>query len=129
MRVKLKTWEQMEQEWGLTSDGDINCIPMYIAEMERLCPEDRIIEVKSIENGFMWKGKWRIERPMIEEVIDEDYDNLREQLKRMRQTMTEIAETLMDKKHLHAGYCLYIDSPDQCSCWVKEKYDKIQEDL
>jgi len=52
---KIKTWEQMEKEFTLDSDGDIDFSPStgyFTAGMERELPYDRVIGIK----GGMWKN-------------------------------------------------------------------------
>ena len=67
--VKIKTWEQMEQEFGLTPSGNINCKSTFIVDMEKQIPKNRII---ILEDGC-W-GEWSISDDMIEEEITpEDY--------------------------------------------------------
>ena len=48
--VKIKTWDKMEQEYGLDRDGDI-LTPLNISftkKMEELLPKNRIIKVNKI---------------------------------------------------------------------------------
>jgi hypothetical protein len=75
MKVKIKRWEQMEKEFGLTSVGDIKCTSIFLIEMEDELPDDRIIEViHSCGDGYVWiKGNddwYAISNDMIEEVIE-----------------------------------------------------------
>lgn len=35
--VKIRSWKSMEKEFGLTSGGDINCMPMFNQYMKPLC--------------------------------------------------------------------------------------------
>jgi hypothetical protein len=60
---KIKTWEQMEKEFTLDSDGDIDFSPstgFFTADMEKEMSYDRIIEIR----GGMWK-KFYAYREMI----------------------------------------------------------------
>ena len=68
--VKIKTWEQMEEEFGTNSHGNILTEYIFTEDMERQMPEDRIIEV--YENGD-WNG-WSIDEDMIDSVIEEIED-------------------------------------------------------
>lgn len=43
-RVRIKTWEQMEKEFGKDSDGDINCIPCFNKGMKCLCGQTATID-------------------------------------------------------------------------------------
>ena len=58
MKVKIKTWEKMRKEYGIDKDG---CIYLgdnvFTKNMERLLPEDRIINITSNEcniNLYNW---------------------------------------------------------------------------
>lgn len=59
-RVIVKPWKMMEEQYGFTEVGNINCQKTwtYLAEME--CPESRIIEVKD----GTWRG-WHISQDML----------------------------------------------------------------
>ena len=59
--VKIKTWEQMEQEFGLTPSRNINCEHTFIVDMEKQMPKNRIIVLKYDR----W-GEWSISDDMIE---------------------------------------------------------------
>ena len=64
--VKIKTWEQMEREFGLDENGNIpinNIFFHYIMEEEM--PQNRIIQ---IDDKMCW-GVWKIVDEMIEDVI------------------------------------------------------------
>ena len=82
MKVRIKTWEEMEKEFGVDNVGDIKCKETFNTYMEELLPKDRIIEVK--ENGkysnllphnvYDWyvdEFEWNISDDMIEEIIEE----------------------------------------------------------
>ena len=69
MKVKIKTWEQMEREYGLTSLGDISTPGAnFVDTMEEIMPQDRIIEVEKYGDRYKWKG-WVITNDMIEEFV------------------------------------------------------------
>ena len=58
MKVQIKTWEEMEKEFGLTDVGFINCRETFTTNMEKLMPKDRIIEISEVEGynarRFIW---------------------------------------------------------------------------
>ena len=67
MKVKIKTWDKMVDEFGVDIDGVVRCRYTFIPLMEGGMPEDRIIDVKVNESGYMqWQG-WSISDDMIEE--------------------------------------------------------------
>ena len=71
MRVKIKEWEDMEEEFGLAKDGQIKCKYTFITEMEEIMPEDRIIEVSKPKSWYIWEGYgWSISEDMIEAYLD-----------------------------------------------------------
>lgn len=51
MKVKIKTWERMEQEFGLDSYGDIQCDMLFTSAMEDAMPHDRILAVYKNNQG------------------------------------------------------------------------------
>ena len=73
-KVKIKTWEQMEKEFGLNPDGVIPCGGDYFTElMEKELPNDRIIVVSPMDDILIWRvpeGTWNITDAMIEEEIN-----------------------------------------------------------
>lgn len=76
MKVKIKTWEEMEKEFGLDDDGDVVCCEFFTTEMEAVMPMDRIIEVKRMtdEDTYWFEegdNSYIITMDMIEEVIAE----------------------------------------------------------
>lgn len=56
MRVKIKTWEEMEKEFGLTKFQDIDCRRVFTKNMEKFMPEGRIIDISehSCDDYFIW---------------------------------------------------------------------------
>jgi len=69
-KVKIKTWEQMEEELGLIEKGFIDAEFGFTEEMEELMPKDRIIEID--EDVFWAETGFYISNDMIEEVIEEE---------------------------------------------------------
>lgn len=43
-RVRIKSWEQMEKEFGKNSDGGIDCMPCFIEDMKYLCGKTATID-------------------------------------------------------------------------------------
>lgn len=60
MIVKIKTWDQMEKEFGLSSSGSIACQYKFTKEMEKIMPESRIIEIND-------RSRWDVTEHKIEE--------------------------------------------------------------
>jgi len=70
MKVKIKTWEKMEKEFGLDSFGSIDCARAFVDIMENLLPNDRIIEVSGLSKHWrVGRYKWTISDDMIEEYL------------------------------------------------------------
>ena len=63
--VKIKTWERMEEQYGLNSNGNILTYYTFTPSMERQMPKNRII---TIDEGSNWDG-WSIDEDMIDSVI------------------------------------------------------------
>ncbi len=76
-KVKIKTWEQMEKEFGLDAEGDIDISNevYFVTTMENHIPVDRIIEVYELSDGreeMYWEiedSEWIIVSEMIEVII------------------------------------------------------------
>jgi hypothetical protein len=72
--VRIKTWDQMEKEFGLDIVDNINCKYGFTSDMEKALPEDRIIvldEEEWVIEGNDWN--WGISDDIIEEEIDSSY--------------------------------------------------------
>jgi hypothetical protein len=58
MRVKFKTWDELEKEFGLDIHGDIKVGNSFTEAMEAAMPSDRVIHLSSrtiINNKiYMW---------------------------------------------------------------------------
>ena len=74
MKVKIKTWKKMEEEYGLDEYEEIDCYCKFMYEMEVMLPEDRIIEIKRKDDYYVWNILnyfWNISDDMIEQVVEE----------------------------------------------------------
>ena len=67
MKVKIKTWKRLKEEFGLDAEGDIDCKDSFLPEMEEMMPDDRII---CLDDERYWHD-YRIYQDMIEEIISE----------------------------------------------------------
>ncbi len=50
-KVKIKTWEEMKKEFGLTLSNNINCHPVFIKEMKKKLEKlntNRVITIEKI---------------------------------------------------------------------------------
>lgn len=72
-KVLIRDWDDMEKEFGLDSDGDIDCKPCFTTGMKKFC--NKIITVCEINwNGrYYTEGEsWKFSRCMIAgKVVDE----------------------------------------------------------
>jgi len=73
MYVKIKTWENMEKEFGVVGDDkDINCKYLFEREMEKQMPKNRIVRLEVVnENLWVWKNK--LNSCILHEDIIEEY--------------------------------------------------------
>jgi len=77
MYVKIKTWEQMEKEFGLDENGSIDCPYIFTKEMENLIPEDRVIEIyDEMWHTYDPKDCFSISDDMIEKVLNPEKDSM-----------------------------------------------------
>ena len=70
MKVRIKTWAEMEEEFGLDSFSYIGCRCTFTKEMEKMIPVDRIIQIKKGKYASEWEG-FSISEDMIAEHIGE----------------------------------------------------------
>lgn len=81
--VVIKTWKQMEMEYGIASNGNINVPRSFTKEMERLMPKNRII---STEINYRGTPRWHPTKihygfSISEEMIDKDFIPIEEVIK------------------------------------------------
>ncbi len=88
-RVKIKTWEELEKEFGVDSEGvDINTPPFarvwYSRQMETILNDkfsDRILVIKAIKDDYYYimegmSSNWVWEDYMIKELSEKMYMTL-----------------------------------------------------
>lgn len=72
--VVIRSWEDMEAEFGLTSTGDIACEFIFTREMRYLCGKKLVVKringsvVRFVDNGAY---NWSISADMLE--LSSDY--------------------------------------------------------
>lgn len=59
--VKIKSWEQMEKEYGLDDSGDINCLGRFTGGMKKYCEGE--YRVDAVTHGscgdyYLLRGCW-----------------------------------------------------------------------
>ena len=70
MKVRIKDWRSMMEEFGLDEDGDINCNCIFVRDMKEHC--GKIIEVDEailVEGAFMY-DYWTFTDDMYE-IVEE----------------------------------------------------------
>lgn len=45
-KLRVRDWEDMEEEFGLDRDGDIKCTPFFIEEMRKFC--GKVVNVNDV---------------------------------------------------------------------------------
>lgn len=53
-KVKFKTWQEMEEEFGLDNDGDINSPITFTSEMENVLDKESTYTVSRTERNFVY---------------------------------------------------------------------------
>lgn len=91
-KVKIKTWEKMEKEFGVSSYGDLKCDKYYTKVMEDNIPENRIIEIGDNEQWYAGGDTWFISEDMIEEYLPEETSESLEQSQPESETLLDIWE-------------------------------------
>ena len=73
MKLKIKTWDAMVEEFGVDNMGDIACYDGFVVDMDEMLPDDRIIEIFFEDGRWLWdeSERWIISNDMIEETIEE----------------------------------------------------------
>ena len=93
MKVKIKTWEKMIEEFGLNGDW-INCEGTFTDLMEKDIPQDRIIDIQ-YKDGYMYWNGWEISEDMIEEYLDlDEKEDYLENLEFENKNMSEFLQSL-----------------------------------
>ena len=69
--IKIKTWDEMEKEFGLNELGEISCGVVFMKPMELEMPKNRIIVVNYTNHIYKWvKHGYFISKNVIEEELD-----------------------------------------------------------
>lgn len=62
MKIRIRKWDDMAKEYRIDCDGDIDVgISYFTTGMEKLMPEDRIIDVELMKNYAADAFKWQAE--------------------------------------------------------------------
>lgn len=73
-KVRIKSWADMEKEFGLTKFGDIDMMFRWTIKMEQIIPEDRIISLTHNDAWLDNDYSFIISEDMIAEYILEDLE-------------------------------------------------------
>ena len=69
--VRIKPWEQMEQEFGIDTEGDIQVSPYFLSNMKYLCNTTVLIDNKNV---LLESPNWGISPNTIAEYLSiEEY--------------------------------------------------------
>lgn len=74
MRVLIKTWEQMKQEYRIRNSGNIHCVFSFTPSMENALPINRTIFVYNETGILTWRrpgSRSSISEDMIEKILVE----------------------------------------------------------
>lgn len=72
--VRIRDWNSMESEFGLDSNGDINCQFVFTRDMKALCgSEFTITEINDMVAGHNFG--WSISTDMLELIQDDMPDD------------------------------------------------------
>ena len=70
MKVRIRTWDDMQAKYGINYDGNIEIPCIFTKYMEKQLPSDRCIEVTPKGgNTYTWKhygDSWAISEEMID---------------------------------------------------------------
>lgn len=76
-KVRIKTWKQMELEFGVSTDGEIPCYQSFVPEMAEYC--GKVLTVSSMPKKSRCKfrvledteNEYTFSEDMVAEVISE----------------------------------------------------------
>lgn len=80
-RLRIRQWDDMAREFGLTGTGHINCIFSFNSKMRPLCGREFTVSDITLGGGFVSKegieyerdnGRWSISADMLEPTVTED---------------------------------------------------------
>jgi len=99
---RIKTWAEMEEEFGLDSDGDVVTIYCHFLRiMENEMPKDRIIKVID-DQWRIGYGSWLITKEMIKERISMKKKDLLKRIQELEQKVSELeAEKPVEEERKH----------------------------
>jgi hypothetical protein len=72
--VKIKTWDQMEKEFGLYNNEYINCDYVFTRAIEKTLPKNRIIVLEGDNNDKYIIKAFDIHFYISEDIIEEEYN-------------------------------------------------------
>lgn len=106
IKVRVKTWDEMVEQYGWFCEDTIDLTPFgWHKELEKLIPEDRIIEViekyKSNEY-YMVNYLYRISQDAIAEIIEPTFD-VKSQADGLVQLMSKVDEALVESINKFGG--------------------------
>ena len=91
-KVKIKTWERMVEEFGISFSGDIRCDKYFTEDMENNIPENRIIGIGRNRQWYGGRDTWFISEDMIEEYLSEEITESLEESQPESETLLDIWE-------------------------------------
>jgi len=76
-KIKIRTWEEMEKEYGLNNDGNIDCRYPFTKNMEIKIEElncDRILTIRTTGIGLysMKEIEWCLTDDMMKCLVEDD---------------------------------------------------------
>lgn len=70
MKVRIREWSEMEEEYGIDEDGDINCDCGFIKDMREYCGEVFEVHELTLVEGIFTYDNWIFSDDMYE-IIEE----------------------------------------------------------
>lgn len=119
-RVKIKSWEQMEQEYGINGLGSIECFCVFTKGMKRLCDgEYTIIGITRLDEQDVYSidgcGSI-ISEDMISHKVDDESEDFVSHPSHYTQGKIEVIDFIEDQKF---GYRLGNAIKYICRCRFK----------
>ena len=54
-------------------------------------------------------------------------DDIKKRLDAVEVKMKDLIDRMMRMKQMHDDDCPYVDKQEQCTCWIKEAFDRAYE--
>jgi hypothetical protein len=132
-KVQIKSWEDMEKEFGLNPHGSIDCRYYFSVKMKYLCGKEFIIEEingDKIQDIDDWSISFDMLKPCSKVEFSElgkeveEFDNRIAELQKMIEELQKAKEKFIKGNEKYLDLSPYIQDGVAC-LWSEKKLDKL----